>query len=109
MEALMSKRGIHTEIPDIKASDFYPELAKVGKGLWVSQKVANAGCSGGLQIDQPSLSPRGLPMGLSLIGHAAAEIAQLFCEAGGGLSGFARMSSGTTLSTRAHCHVTASV
>ena len=27
----MSKHGIHTEIPDIEASDFYPLLAKVGK------------------------------------------------------------------------------
>ena len=63
--------------------DFYPNLPIVGKGLWVSQKVAHSGCSGGLQIDQPSLFPRALLMGLSLIGRAAAEIAQLFCEAGG--------------------------
>ena len=29
----MSKRGIHTEIPDIEAGDFYPLLAKVGKDV----------------------------------------------------------------------------
>ena len=56
-----------------------------------------------------SLFPRGVPMGLSLIGHAAAEVAPLFCEAGGELLRFARLSSGTTLSCRAHCRVTASV
>jgi hypothetical protein len=31
-EARMLKHSILTDIPDIEGSDFYPELAEVGKG-----------------------------------------------------------------------------
>jgi hypothetical protein len=39
----MSKRGIHTEIPDIEASDCYPLLAKVGKGAGYQTYSSRAG------------------------------------------------------------------